>query len=344
MNKHLFILLIGCFSGLASLKAQNLDNPGDYVTAVFNARGDMDAKYMQYLSAAAHGRRARKIEKLRQEVLDDINNCRYKTTDLPQYKGDNSLRKASIDYIQLCYRVFDEDYKKIVNIEEIAEQSVDEMQAYLLLQEKVNEKLKEGSADLQKTTHEFAAKYNVQLTEGKTALTEKMETASKLNTYINHVYLAFFKCNWEDGQMVKAMNDKKISDVEQARSALSGFVTEGLKSLDTLKAFEGDPSLSSSCRQVLTFYKSLADNDMPKLTEFYVKQEDFAKLKKTFDGNSNHTKEEVDNYNKTIKDINGSTNTFNQLNNKVNNGRTQALNNWQETEKKFADDHMPHYH
>ena len=344
MNRHLLILLLGCFLGLTSLKAQNLDNPGDYVTAVFNARGDMDAKYMQYLSAAAHGRRARKIEKLRQEVLDDINNCRYKTTDLPQYKGDNSLRKASIDYIQLCYRVFDEDYKKIVNIEEIAEQSVDEMQAYLLLQEKVNEKLKEGSADLQKTTHEFASKYNVQLTEGKTALTEKMETASKLNTYINHVYLAFFKCNWEDGQMVKAMNDKKISDVEQARSALSGFVTEGLKSLDTLKAFDGDPSLASSCRQVLTFYKSLADNDMPKLTEFYVKQEDFAKLKKTFDANSNHTKEEVDTYNKTIKDINGSINTFNQLNTKVNNGRTQALNNWQETEKKFADDHMPHYH
>ena len=344
MNKCLFILLIGCFLGLTSLKAQNLDNPGDYVTAVFNARGDMDAKYMQYLSAAAHGRRARKIEKLRQEVLDDINNCRYKTTDLPLYKGDNSLRKASIDYIQLCYRVFDEDYKKIVNIEEIAEQSVDEMQAYLLLQEKVNEKLQEGSADLQKTTHEFAAKYNVQLTEGKTALTEKMETASKLNTYINHVYLAFFKCNWEDGQMVKAMNDKKISDVEQARSALSGFVAEGLKSLDTLKAFEGDPSLASSCRQVLTFYKNLADNDMPKLTEFYVKQEDFAKLKKTFDANSNHTKDEVDNYNRTIKDINGSINTFNQLNTRVNNGRTQSLNTWQDTEKKFADDHMPHYH
>lgn len=83
---------------------------------------------------------------------------------------------------------------------------------------------------------------------------------------------------------------------------------------------------------------------MPKLTEFYVKQEDFAKLKKSFDAGSNHSKEEVDNYNKAIKDINGSVNTFNQLNTKVNKGRTQVVNNWQETEKKFADDHMPHYH
>ena len=109
----------------------NLENPGDYITSVTRARGDMDTKYMQYLSATAHSRRARKVEKLRQEVMDNITESRYKTTDLPMYKGDNSLRKGSIDYIQLCYIVFSEDYKKIVNMEELAEQSVDEMQAYL---------------------------------------------------------------------------------------------------------------------------------------------------------------------------------------------------------------------
>jgi hypothetical protein len=343
MNRHL-ILLVVFAAGTIYLKAQNMDNPGEYMTAVYKARGDMDTKYMQYLSAAAHGRRARKVEKLRQEVLDNINNSRYKTTDLPLYKGDNSLRKASVDYIQLCYQVFDEDYKKIVNLEEIAEQSVDEMQVYLLLQEKVEEKLKEGAAQLDKAGKEFAAKYNIRLSEDKSALGEKMEMAGKLNGYVNKVYLAFFKCNWEDGQMVKAMNDNKISDVEQARSALSRYADEGLKSLDTLRVFDGDPSLANSCRQVLSFYKNTAEKDVPKLTEYYVKQADFAKLKKAFDGRSDHTKEEVDGYNKAVKDINGSVNSFNQLNNKVNNGRTQALNNWNETEKKFADDHMPHYH
>ena len=39
MNKHLFIILIGCFLGLASLKAQNLDNPGDYVTHIDHGIG-----------------------------------------------------------------------------------------------------------------------------------------------------------------------------------------------------------------------------------------------------------------------------------------------------------------
>src|SRR5580658_919918 len=100
--KHLCYLCLFVASGLFS-GAQTLDNPGQYMTAITNARGDMDNKYMQYISAAAHGRRARKVEKLRQQVLDNIMQSKYNTIDLPKFKGDNSLRQGSIDYIQLCY-------------------------------------------------------------------------------------------------------------------------------------------------------------------------------------------------------------------------------------------------
>jgi hypothetical protein len=328
-----------------SVLAQNLDNPGDYMTAISKARGDMDTKYLQYVSATAHSHRARKVEKLRQEVLDNITESRYKTTDLPIYKGDNSLRKSAIDYIQLCYIVFSEDYKKIVNMEDLAEQSVDEMEAYLLLQQKVGEKLNEGYASLDTATKAFAAKYNVTLTTSQTPLGLKMETAGKLNGYINTIYLTFFKCNWEDNQLVTAMNNKKVNDVEQARSALLSYAIEGLKSLDTIKPFEGDPSLIAACKHTLQFYKQTAETDIPKLTDFYVRQAEFDKLKKSMEdkGSSGRSQADIDAYNKAVKDINNSVYAFNQTNTKINNGRTQALNEWTNAEKSFADEHMPHY-
>jgi len=347
MNRSLpySLMLAGTLLLSLSLAAQNLDNPGDYMTAITKARGEMDTKYMQYISAAAHGRRARKVEKLRQEVLDNITDSRYKTTDLPIYKGDNSLRQSSINYIQLCYNVFAEDYKKIVNIEELAEQSVDEMQAYMLLQEKVSERLHDGYDSLDKAEKTFAAKYNVTLNTTQSPLGEKMEEAGKLNVYSNSVYLIFFKCNWEDNQMVKAMNDKKVNDAEQARSALLSFANDGLKSLDTLKPFEGDPSLIGSCKHALLFYQQAADKDIPKLTDFFVRAEEFDKLKKAFEAKdpSSRTQSDVDTYNKAVKDMNSSINAFNQTNNKVNNGRTQTINEWNSAEKDFADQHMPHY-
>jgi hypothetical protein len=324
-------------------QAQNLDNPGDYMTAIGKARGDMDSKYMQYVSAAAHGRRARKVEKLRQQVLDNIMQCRYNTTDLPKYKGDNSLRQGSIDYIQMCYRVFSEDYKKIIDVEELAEQSVDEMQVYILLQKKVGEKLQEAHENFRIIYKGFAAKYNVTLIEDKSPLKEKMEIAGKLDDYMNNVYLVFFKCNWEDEQITKAMNNKKVNDIEQARNALIRYAMEGIQSLDTLKVFDGDPSLANSCKQALQFYKNEAEKDMPLLTEYYLRNEEFEKAKRTYDAKSSHAKDEVDAFNKAVKDFNNAVNAFNQTNTKVNKGRTQAVNNWTDTEKKFADEHMPHY-
>jgi hypothetical protein len=144
--------------------------------------------------------------------------------------------------------------------------------------------------------------------------------------------------------MVKAMNDKKLNDMEQARSALSSYAVEGLKGLDTVKPFEGDASLIAVCRKALLFYQKAADKDVPKLTDFYVKQEEFDKIKKTFDAKgSGRTQTDVDTYNKAVNDLNAQLKGFNQTNQQVNTGRTQAINDWTSTEKSFADQHMPHY-
>jgi hypothetical protein len=92
-----FLFFTLCFSFGA--RAQMIENAGDYMTAMSNAQVEMDQKYMAYVSASAHSRRARKVEKLRTQALESINNAKYKTIELPKYKGDNSLRQASIDYI-----------------------------------------------------------------------------------------------------------------------------------------------------------------------------------------------------------------------------------------------------
>jgi hypothetical protein len=338
----LFIILVTIS---LTTNAQAIENPGEYMTAIFKARTDMDQKYMQYLSAAAHGRRARKVEKLRAEVLESINQSKYKTTDLPKYKGDNSLRQGSIDYITLVYRVFNEDYKKIVDMEELAEQSFDAMSAYFILQEKIDEKLNDASNKVQLASKEFAAKYNVKIDETQSALGTKLETAGKLNDYSNALFLIFFKCNWMDKELVTAMNNKKVNDVEQSRNSLLKFANEGFQGVDTLKTFNGDPSLANACRDVLKYYKKVAETDVPKLTDFYLKEENYNKAKKSFDSKSGNsrTKEDFDAFKKSVDEYNESVKLFNQTNNTMNKERNQQTNAWEAAQKKFQDAHMPYY-
>jgi hypothetical protein len=326
------------------LFAQDFNSPSDYMDAIYKAQNAMDKTYMAYMSAVAHSGRAKKIEKMRQQTIESISTCKFNIIDLPKYKGDNSLRQSGIDYTDMCYKIFNEDYAHIVNMEDIAEQSFDEMEAYLLLQEKTNEKIKENSDKMNQAVKDFAAKYNVTLINVEDPLGEKLTEAAKLNRYHDQVYLVFFKCNWEDQQMIDALNKKNLTNVEQARNALISYSNDGLATLDTMKDFEGDHSLVNACKTSLKIYKSIAENDIPQLTDFYLKQENFDKMKQAFDAKGeSHTKAEVDAYNKAVKDLNASINSYNSTNTKSNNSRDQAVNAWNETEKTFLDAHMPYY-
>lgn len=343
--KHLlscFLLLISLFF-VSNIFSQ--EDPGAYMNAISNAQQDMNAKYMAYMSAAAHGRRAKKIEKMRAQVLESVQDSKSKTADLSYYKGDKTLRQSSMEYIDFCYHIFNDDYAKIVNMEDIAEQSFDEMQAYILLQEKTEEKMHEAEQKMQDAQTAFAAKYNVKMVETHSELGDKMEVASKLNRYQNNVYLIFFKCNWEDGELTEALNNHKLNDAEQARNALISYAGDGLKGLDSLKSFNGNASLYMACKQALQWYKKTAENDLPKVTDYYLKEDNFEKIKKSFAAKpeSSRTKPDVDAYNKAVNDMNAAANTFNAINNKMNTDRTNVINNWNKAEKDFQDTNMPHY-
>jgi len=343
--KHLLfsVLTLTLMANSKTSVAQDMSNPGDYMTAISNAHVEMNKKYMAYMSAAAHIHRKRKIDKMRIQALESINNSLSTTSSLPYYKGDNSLRKSSMDYIKLCYSVFNDDYEKIVNMEEIAEQSYDMMQAYILLQEKTDEKIKQASEEMSNASKTFAAKYNVTLISQKDELDEKLNEAGKVSVYTNKLYLIFFKCYWEDDEIVKAMNAGKITAVEQGRTSLIRYADEGLLALDSVKNFSGDPTLANSCKGVLNFYKRTAENDIPKQMDYFLKKENFEKLKKAFDAKGSPTKAEVDAFNASVKDVNQSSNTFNNINNNVNNSRNELLKDWNDSEKNFADSHMPYY-
>jgi uncharacterized protein YoxC len=61
------------------------------------------------------------------------------------------------------------------------------------------------------------------------------------------------------------------------------------------------------------------------------------------DGKVNPDKEDIDAYNKAVKEMNAAVNTYNQTNNQVNTNRTQVVKQWNEAESSFADNNMPHY-
>jgi hypothetical protein len=325
----------------SNIKAQSFENAGDYLSYVNKSKEELTATYLSYMSAVAHNR-AKKVEKRRMDLLNMITETRFKIQGMPAWKGDKSFRDSSVAYIKLLNNVFNEDYAKIVNMEEIAEQSYDLMEAYMLAQEKVQQKLHEASERQNELQKKFAATNNINLITVENELDRKGKEVNALMKHYDEVYLLFFKPYKQDMYLTEAMNKKNVVAIEENKNSMKKFAEEGLEKLKKLRGYNNDPSLIVACRDALQFYKNEA-RDMEIMTDFVMQEENFTKIRKAFDSKpaSKRTQADVDAYNKAVNDFNEAVSNYNKVNKQINKDRDKTLDNWNGTVKKYLDDYMP---
>jgi hypothetical protein len=323
----------------------NGDNAVEHMSYLTSQDDALSRKYMSYMSEVAHGGRARKMEKRREELVNSIRETMRECAKVRPYKGDASLRDSYRDYYFVLLSIFNEDYHKIVDMEEVAERSYDAMEAYLLTQEKADEKLDEANEKLKVAYTAFAAKNNVTLVQGtQSKLTRKLVKVGKVNGYMHQVYLIFFKSNVQEMLMIESIEKKDVNAIEQYKNSLLKFSKEGLERLDTVKSYNGDGSLVTACRKVLEFQKNEAETKINNYTDFLMKEVEFTKMKKSFDTKpaSSRTKQEVDSFNAAVNSFNSAIANYNKTNSELNNTRNKVMTNWDTTRKRFLDQHVPH--
>jgi hypothetical protein len=265
-------------------------------------------------------------------------------TKLKPFNGDASLRDAFRNYWDILLKVFNEDYHKIVDMEEIAEQSYDNMEAYLLAQEKAGEVLDQASGNIAPVYSKFAENNNVRLVDGgDSKMQQKLRQVGLVNSYNHQMFLIFFKSYKQEAYVWEAFNKRDVNGVEQNNNALIRVAEEGIAKLDTMKAFHGDQSVRNSCKKVLDFYRDEAKKQIPLLSDFIIKNDDFAKIKKAYDGKSasSRTQSDADVYNKAVNDINDAIDQSNKIATDANNNRKKVLDNWENSRRQFMDRHVP---
>lgn len=323
----------------------NSNGPVEHMQFLSSQDEMLSKKYMSYMSEVAHGGRARKMEKRRQDLVNSIRETMRECAKVKPFQGDASLRDAYRDYYFVLFSIFNEDYDKIVNMEEVAERSYDAMEAYLLTLEKADEKMDEANDKLRVSYKAFADKNNVQLVEGpQSKLNKKLVKVSKVNAYMHEIFLIFFKSNVQEMLMLESLGKKDINALEQYKNSLIRYSSEGLMRLDTVKNYNGDGSLITACRKVLEFQKNEAENKIGVYTDFLMKESEMTKLKKSFDAKpaSSRTKADIDEYNASIDNFNNAITQYNKANTELNNSRNKVIANWDTTRRRFLDQHVPH--
>lgn len=341
MKKFGLLLMSAVLYTTSSLAQFN--NAGEYMDAISKEYRSIKEDMWDYTNAASHGKSANTVEKKRAELVQTTYAAKGKVKRMAAFEGNTSYRDSVASFLNMYYLVLKEDYAKIVNMEEIAEQSYDAMEAYMLAKQEANSKLSSASDMLAIEQKKFAEEYGIELVDADDDLTKKMAKADEVYVYYNELYLIFFKSYIQDIYLSDAIAKKDVSAIEQNKSALSISAKEGLEKIKKIRPYLGDNSLIENLGNMLRFYEDEADHKIEAVTNYFLKAENFATIQKSFDQKKekDRTQEDVDQFNKAVNESNAAGDKFNSTINEINKNRSANLNRWNSSVDKFTDRHVP---
>lgn len=338
----LALLTIPLLFHATGLQAQADPEAVAYLNRLSASLDELKGETWQYLKAVTRGKGAKKVENKRQKLLKELQAVKADVKQQKAYQSDNTLKNSVIQYLSLTHTVISEDFGKILNMEEIAEQSYDLMEAYLLAKEKANEKLDSAMVLAQEAQNQFAAKHNITILEGEAdKMSRKIQRAGETLSYYNDVYLIFFKSYKQEMYVLDAIQRNDVSALEQNLSALQSFASEGLDNLKARGNYQNDATLRLAAQQILGFYRTEAEKDFASMVDFYIKKDTYEKVQKRFEAISpkKRTQQDIDQYNQAVNEFNEAAEAFNQRNEKTYQQRVKHIDQWNRQVETFLTKH-----
>ncbi|WP_338648338.1 hypothetical protein V5J73_06240 [Flavobacterium sp. KS-LB2] len=341
--KITFTLLLFLMS-ITFSNAQEFKTPVDYLNYIGKETDAISRTTWKYTSAVAHSKNARRIDVTRKTLVKSIQNATKKIEALKEgYKGDVEYKNQLLAYLAISEKQINQEYDKIIDMQEVAEQSYDFMEAFIMARDLVNAKINEEVDKLNANQKIFANKYGIQISEDQSELSKKMKLSNEVFENHTQLYLIFFKVNFTESVLLKAIAQNDLNAIQQNSNALEQYSNEGLDKLKTFKAYKNDLMLVNATKKALEFSKKEALEFSPKVVAFMMLNQKFQESKKTMDNKSAPTrsKEEVDNFNKLVNELNKEVGNYNAINNKFNTERSNVINNWDVTGTNFISKHVP---
>lgn len=341
MKKTIFLLLF--ISSLTAF-AQEFKTPLEYLSYISKEQENISKSTWKYTKAIAHSKSARRIDNTRKQLVKTMDIAIQKISNLKNgYNNDIDYRDEVLKYINLVRSSINDEYDKIIDMQEVAEQSYDFMEAYIMARDRVNQKLDTAFEEVSLAQKNFALKYKIQLLDNETDLGKKMKISNEVFDYHTDFYLIFFKSNITDLLLSKAIETKDMNAIQQHASALSSYTNEGLEKLKSKTAYNKDDSMIKITQKTLEYYSNYTEKFIPNTINFLMLQENFEVAKKNIESKSKKdlTQPEIDNYNNLVKQINKETQNYNNSINANNQAKANAINNWNNTSEFFISKHVP---
>ncbi len=327
----------------SSLMAQSTREAVQYLEGMSQIATNISHDMWEYVRAMAHIQNIAVVNRRRQALIKTVQRSIKVMEKKPAYQGDPQLKDAVTKFLKTLDVIVREDYGKIVDMQAVAEESYDRMEAYFLAKKRANEKLNEASEELMAAEKNFAAANNIRLTHSTDPIGEKLKVAGEVMDYYNNLYLIFFKVNKQELYLIEAFKSRDMGKIEQNRLSLEKASEEALEKIDDLDPYHKDSSVISAGKNYFAFTKIEAKEKFARIEEIMMLVESFQNMKTAMEQKrpEERTQEEVDIYNAKVAQVNAAITESNKILESLNQDRSILIQTWNQTASRFADKHIP---
>ncbi|RMA64201.1 hypothetical protein [Ulvibacter antarcticus] len=333
----LFTLLISSITF-----GQKFESPLDYLEFISSEQEVITNNMWTYTKAIAHSKNEKNVDTKLNSLLKSIERAIAKIEKADSYE-DDEYKEQVLKNIRLNENLLKQDYDKIIDMKAVAEQSYDQMEAYLLAREMADEKMAEVQQEYEDHFMAFAKKHNIEILENKSDLSRKMKISGEVFDHYNEVYLIFFKVNINELYLWEAIEKNDVSAIQQNANALEQATQEGKERLKSVTLYKEDNSLVEATMSMFDYFTDETENKIPQIISFLILNDEVTSINESIENTPERkrTKKQIDGYNAKVKEINKAVKNYNKITTEQNKTRNAVIGKINTANEKFLARHIP---
>jgi hypothetical protein len=295
-----------------AVQAQPFNTAADYLGFLVKEQNAVVFKNMEYVSKSVHSDNPRAVDAKRNEVLAQIRSSQSRIRMYSPFKGGEQMKEDALKVFASYLEIFQRDFKEANDLKTKSENSYEAMELYLDALERAEQRLASAIEEYDKAQETYAAANNITLTQANSKFGETIRQVNELNKYKNEIFLIQFRTSKAKSRVLDAINAQDGDAVENQRLLLAQAAEISRRELGRLQPFKGESVLLDATTQLVQFAEKAADKEIAEMSSIL--------------RNAKRTNQDVDRYNKLIKE-------FNENNQKLVNAYNKASD---EISRKFV--------
>jgi hypothetical protein len=259
----LTFVLILLISLTIKVSAQDFTNAHTYSDFILKAQERIINDNLHYISKSVHDHKARQNEEERKLILKHLDEAVVSVSEMPNFKGDNSLKAHALEVFRLYKATYELDYKTADSLEITLKSPVASMKVYFEMQDKAEAKLVEAGKKFLKAQKAFSHKYHLakQTIEPYCLFTK----AAHVNSYSRQVFLAYNEVSNLNTDFFAAMKKRQPEMMEKTRKELFAQAEETITTLNEVSHFNGDREYLDKALKMTHFLRNNASQEYVEL-------------------------------------------------------------------------------